>query len=98
MKIIQHIAESDIADLSGFFVTGTDTGVGKTWVAATLTRLLVQRGLRVRPRKPVESGCASGEVGLLPQNAIALWEAAGGTESKILSAEENTHNVLIKYS
>ncbi|WP_239058685.1 hypothetical protein GL267_008795 [Acidithiobacillus ferrianus] len=53
MKIIQHIAESDIADLSGLFVTGTDTGVGKTWVAATLTRLLVQRGLRAVPNQKI---------------------------------------------
>ena len=82
MKIIQHIAESDTADLSGLFVTGTDTGGGKTWVAAALSRLLVQRGLRVRPRKPVESGCATGEDGLLPQDAVALWEATGSTESK----------------
>ena len=57
MKSIQYAIESDMAGLAGLFVTGTDTGVGKTWVAATLTRLLVQRGLLVRPRKPVESGC-----------------------------------------
>ena len=35
------------------FVTGTDTGVGKTVVTATLTRLLRQRGQRVRVCKPV---------------------------------------------
>ncbi|MGC9217337.1 dethiobiotin synthase [Acidithiobacillus sp.] len=81
MKSIQYAIESDMAGLAGLFVTGTDTGVGKTWVAATLTRLLVQRGLLVRPHKPVESGCASGEGGLLPQDAVALWEAAGSTES-----------------
>ena len=81
MKNIQYAIESDMAGLAGLFVTGTDTGVGKTWVAAALTRLLVQRGLLVRPRKPVESGCASGEDGLLPQDAVALWEAAGSTES-----------------
>ena len=81
MKTIRDVVMSDIAGLTGLFVTGTDTGVGKTWVAAILTRLLVQRGLRVRPRKPVESGCASGEDVLLPQDAVALWEAAGGTES-----------------
>ena len=57
MKSIQYAVESDMAGLTGLFVTGTDTGVGKTWVAAALTRLLVQRGLLVRPRKPVESGC-----------------------------------------
>ena len=82
MKTISDAVMSDIAGLVGLFVTGTDTGVGNTRVAVALTRLLVPRGLRVCPRKPVESGCASAEVGLLPQNAIALREAAGGTESK----------------
>ena len=82
MKTIRDVVMSDIAGLTGLFVTGTDTGVGKTWVAAALSRLLVQRGLRVRPRKPVESGCATGEDGLLPQDAVALWEATGSTESK----------------
>ncbi len=57
MKTISDVVMSDTAGRTGLFVTGTDTGVGKTWVAATLTRLLVQRGLLVHPRKPVESGC-----------------------------------------
>jgi len=38
---------------TGFFVTGTDTGVGKTLVSAALTRALVARGLRVAVMKPV---------------------------------------------
>ena len=37
----------------GFFVTGTDTGVGKTVVCAALTRALVARGLRVAVMKPL---------------------------------------------
>ena len=41
----------------GIFVTGTDTGVGKTIVAATLARLLADRGLDVGVMKPVTSGC-----------------------------------------
>ena len=71
MKVSHHVVESDTAGLAGVFVTGTDTGVGKTWVAAALARLLVRQGLLVRPRKPVESGRATGENGLLPQNAAA---------------------------
>ena len=42
--------------MSGFFVTGTDTGVGKTLVAVALTRALVQRGLRTAVMKPVAAG------------------------------------------
>ena len=41
----------------GFFVTGTDTGVGKTWVSLSLIRCLQMRGLRVMGMKPVASGC-----------------------------------------
>ena len=65
----------------GVFITGTDTGVGKTRVGAAIAYLLTQRGLRVRPRKPVESGCPSGTEGLIPQDAAALREASGGIEA-----------------
>lgn len=64
----------------GVFITGTDTGVGKTRVGAALAHLLTGRGLRVRPRKPVESGCAPGPHGLVPQDAAVLREAAGRAE------------------
>lgn len=64
----------------GVFITGTDTGVGKTRVGAALAHLLTGRGLRVRPRKPVESGCPTGPGGLLPQDASVLREAASGAE------------------
>ncbi|MGH7209739.1 MAG: ATP-dependent dethiobiotin synthetase BioD, partial [Nitrospiraceae bacterium] len=40
----------------GCFVTGTDTGVGKTVVAAALVLCLRQRGLNVGVMKPVETG------------------------------------------
>ena len=39
-----------------FFITGTDTGVGKTLVAVALTRALVAQGLRVAVMKPVAAG------------------------------------------
>lgn len=65
----------------GIFITGTDTGVGKTRVGRAIARLLTERGLRVRPRKPVESGCPSGAEGLIPQDASELREAAGCIES-----------------
>jgi len=42
----------------GFFVTGTDTGVGKTFVACCLLRAFAARGLRVVGMKPVASGAA----------------------------------------
>jgi dethiobiotin synthetase len=57
----------------GVFVTGTDTGVGKTVVACALVRALRARELDVGVMKPVETG-----VGLAgPADALALRDAAG---------------------
>jgi len=42
--------------VTGLFVTATDTGVGKTWVACALARAAVRRGLRVAVMKPCETG------------------------------------------
>jgi len=60
----------DTMKRKGFFVTGTDTGVGKTVVSAALTRALVARGLRVAVMKPVASGSDPTPDG--PRNADAL--------------------------
>jgi dethiobiotin synthetase len=55
----------------GLFVTGTDTGVGKTLIAAGLLRLARRRGLTPIPFKPVETGCDPE-----PADARRLWRAA----------------------
>jgi dethiobiotin synthetase len=60
----------------GFFVTGTDTGVGKTLVSAALTRALVARGLRVAVMKPVASGSDPTSEGLRNSDALTLMAAA----------------------
>ncbi len=44
------------ASLSGLFITGTDTDVGKTFVAAHIARHLIAAGLRVGVYKPAASG------------------------------------------
>ena len=46
---------------NGFFITGTDTGVGKTVVAATIAHVLHQRQISFNYIKPVESGISSRE-------------------------------------
>ncbi len=58
---------------SGCFVTGTDTGVGKTLVACALVRAFRREGLRVGVMKPIETGV--GHDG--PADALALRAAAG---------------------
>jgi len=55
----------------GLFVTGTDTGVGKTLVSVALLRLAQRRGLKPIPFKPAETGCDPH-----PADARALWGAA----------------------
>ena len=45
----------------GFFVTGTDTGVGKTRVAVALVHWLRNQGLRVGVMKPVAAGVVAGD-------------------------------------
>lgn len=63
----------------GIFITGTDTGVGKTIVAAALARLLHNRGLKVGVMKPVTSGCSFGPAGPLSDDAELLAWSAGTT-------------------
>lgn len=47
----------------GVFITGTDTGVGKTAVTAALALVLQARGRRVAPFKPVQTGWAANLTG-----------------------------------
>ncbi|MGV6808814.1 MAG: dethiobiotin synthase [bacterium] len=42
--------------IRGIFITGTDTNVGKTWFSVRFIQTLQQYGLRITPRKPIESG------------------------------------------
>ena len=57
------------------FVTGTDTGVGKTRIAATLCRAFAARGTRVAAMKPVASGCTLTAEGLRNEDALTLLAA-----------------------
>lgn len=61
----------------GLFVTATDTGVGKTFIACSLARQARDLGRIVAPRKPVESGCTEHNGVLVPEDAVRLTAAAG---------------------
>ena len=63
--------------MAGLFITGTDTGVGKTFVARGIAAALRARGRRVGVLKPVETGC--GGATRRPDDAMALRAAAGST-------------------
>src|SRR4029453_1109681 len=61
----------------GLFIVGTDTGVGKTRVAALIVAALAREGLRVGVYKPAASGCRRVGRALVSDDALALWKAAG---------------------
>jgi dethiobiotin synthetase len=56
-------------------ITGTDTGVGKTWIARALGNALVRAGRRVIAIKPVETGCSDATA---PHEDGTLLAAATG--------------------
>jgi dethiobiotin synthetase len=59
-----------------FFVTGTDTDVGKTLVATALLRAGVRSGLRAIGVKPLAAGCFRQDAELRNDDALALQAAA----------------------
>ncbi len=61
--------------MNGFFITGTDTGVGKTVVAAALIHRLAETGRRVAGMKPVAAGCLRSPEGWRNDDALQLLAA-----------------------
>lgn len=59
----------------GFFITGTDTGVGKTFVSCALLRAAGNAGLRAVGMKPVAAGCRLTPTGPRNEDAEALLAA-----------------------
>ncbi|GMR20842.1 MAG: dethiobiotin synthase [Gammaproteobacteria bacterium] len=66
----------------GWFVTGTDTEVGKTMVTGELIHYLVGTGLRVAAMKPVASGCYENEEGLWRNRDAEYLLAASNVASE----------------
>lgn len=60
----------------GFFITGTDTGVGKTLVSAALVHTFAQQGWRSAGLKPVAAGCEMHEGQLLSDDVVQLRDAS----------------------
>lgn len=61
--------------MKGIFITGTDTGVGKTYFTALLTRALRKRSVPAIPLKPISAGDRT--------DSIILSEATGGEISPV---------------
>jgi len=66
---------------NGIFITGTDTGVGKTYIACQLAKQLIDEGFTVIPRKPVESGCDLSKPKPVIADAQALKQACNYPQS-----------------
>ena len=67
--------------MSGYFITGTDTGVGKTIVTLAVMELLKRRGFEVAGMKPVASGCDRGEYGLRNSDAVQIMQACSAVQT-----------------
>jgi len=61
----------------GWFIAGTDTGVGKTAVACMIAACLKRRGLDVGVMKPIATGGHTAQSGLVSEDALALAAVAG---------------------
>ena len=62
-----------------YYVTGTDTGVGKTLVSVALLHALRAAGKTAVGMKPVASGCAATGQGWRNEDALALQAASAPT-------------------
>jgi dethiobiotin synthetase len=60
----------------GYFITGTDTNVGKTWATIALMRYFKSRGKSVAGIKPVASGCVMQDGQLKNEDALLIQENA----------------------
>ena len=58
--------------MSDYFITGTDTGVGKTWATLALMKALQDKGKSVVGMKPVASGCQNTSAGLCNDDAMRI--------------------------
>ena len=66
----------------GYFITGTDTEIGKSHIACALAMGLLQQGYQVAVRKPIASGCLKQPDGsLLSEDAYRLQQASQTKDS-----------------
>jgi dethiobiotin synthetase len=65
---------------NGIFITGTDTGVGKTFIGTGIVTALRNQGIDVGVMKPAESGCKMRAGSLVPWDSVELMKAAGSRD------------------
>ena len=62
--------------MAAFFLTGTDTSIGKTTVACALLQVANQQGLSSLGIKPIASGCEQTDEGLRNSDALLLQQVS----------------------
>jgi dethiobiotin synthetase len=72
----------------GFFITGTDTGIGKTFIACAMIKALQARGLQVAPMKPVAAGTIIVDGVVMNEDVADLMAA---TDHQFLSEDVNPY-------
>jgi len=70
--------ELNLPKKDGLFITGTDTGVGKTLVAGCIARILTSAGLKVGVFKPIATGCQR------------TWEGLSSADTEFLARAANS--------
>lgn len=65
----------------GFFITATDTGVGKTIIAGAVAKALIFLGLKTAVMKPIETGCTRVNTMLMPSDGLFLKNISGMNET-----------------
>ena len=76
MQCHSPVCNLPVSKRCGYFITATDTGVGKTVVTLGLMRLLQAQGKSVAAMKPVASGCERHAAGLHNADALLLQQQA----------------------
>lgn len=66
---------------TGFFITGTDTHVGKTVTAAAIISILRDAGIDAVPMKPIQTGCPKQNGELVPEDIEFILKSTGLTPS-----------------
>lgn len=67
----------------GFFVTGTDTEIGKTFVTGSIGHTLHQHGIKATPRKPIASGCVKQADGSLASEDALFLQSSFHTQDTL---------------
>jgi len=79
---------------AGYFITGTDTGVGKTIVTSAILRSFIKKGLKVGAMKAIETGCLNKDGILLPSDGMLLRDMAEMNDSLDLITPIKLENPL----